>query len=431
MAGPLMIGTLGQMGMSVVDTLLVGNLGEDALATVATANLWCFSMVMVGTAVLRGLEPVAAQAMGAGDRQAGGEALARALILSVLLTPALAAAILLARPMLGLLGQPPALLDGAHAFALAFAWVAPFAMPYTAIRQFLTSVAEIRPTVAAVLLANVVNAAVGAFLIYGPPKLGFVGAAWATVVAHAALLGFTAWLGRAPLRAWWPQRPAEGWAAPRAIWRIFALGAPLAMQVALEVWAFNAAGILMGWLGKLELAAHSIILNLSSVAFMVPLSISIAAATRVGNLIGAGLPWRRAAWTAVGMGAGIMAISASLFVLFPSQLVALYTRPEDAAVRAMGVGLLPIAAAFQLFDGTQVVSFGVLRGAGDVRVPSLANVVGFWLVGLPAGWWLASRHGFGAQGVWIGLALGLAIVAVLLVVRIAFTIRRGGYRVTA
>ena len=205
------------------------------------------------------------------------------------------------------------------------------------------------------------------------------------------------------------------------------VASPVSVHTAVEVWAFTTCSMLMGWLGAVELAGHLVALNLSSLAFMLPLGIGTAAATRVGNLLGAALPWQVAAWTAVGLGAGVMAVSATIFASVPELLARLYT--DDVAVVAMAAMLLPVAAAFQLFDGVQVVTAGVLRGAGDTSVPSLIGLFGFWVLGLPCAYFLAFPLGWGAIGVWAGLSTGLATVSILLVGRLRTTARRGGVRV--
>jgi MATE family multidrug resistance protein len=165
-------------------------------------------------------------------------------------------------------------------------------------------------------------------------------------------------------------------------------------------------------------AAHTVTLNLAALAFMFPLGISQGAATRVGNLLGAGqhAAAQRAAWVAVGMGASVMAGFAALFVLLRQQLPAIFAR--DPEILSTSAAILPIAAAFAIFDGTQVVGCGVLRGMGDTRPAAVYNLVGYWLLGLPIGGWLALRGGWGLAGIWWGLALGLAVVAALLVARL-------------
>jgi Na+-driven multidrug efflux pump len=179
----------------------------------------------------------------------------------------------------------------------------------------------------------------------------------------------------------------------------------------------------MGALGSAELAAHAIAINIVSLTFMVPFGIGSAAATRVGNLVGAGHPWQRAGWLAVGVGVAWMTLTSTALVFAPGPLARLYT--PDAAVVGVAVVILPIAGAFQLFDGVQAVSFGVLRGAGDVRVPALANVVGYWVVGLPLAWWTGVHQAQDAARVWSALAVALVIVAALLLARLSWVGRRG------
>jgi MATE family multidrug resistance protein len=201
------------------------------------------------------------------------------------------------------------------------------------------------------------------------------------------------------------------------------LGLALGFQFGFEVWAFHAAGFMMGRLGSLAFAAHAIAINLATISFMVPSGIGAAAATRVGQLVGAGEEWTRSAWVAVGLGALVMTLPAAAFVLGARGLTGFYS--VDPGVLAVAVAILPLAGAFQLFDGVQAVAFGVLRGAGDTRVPAIANVVGYWIIGLPTGWLLAFVLGWSARGVWSGLVLGLAAVAGLLLARLGVLAKRG------
>jgi len=200
--------------------------------------------------------------------------------------------------------------------------------------------------------------------------------------------------------------------------RFLALGAPVGLQISLEMWVFGTVAILMGGLGTLELAGHQIALTFAGLAFMVPLGIAGAAATRVGNAIGrrdqAGA--RRSAVVSLVVGAAFMSLSGVCFFWFPETLSSLFT--SDSQVIAMASLLLPIAAAFQIVDGLQVVGAGVLRGTADTRFPALIAFVGYWIVGLPSGLWLAYRADLGPSGLWWGLTLGLASVALLFVLRI-------------
>ena len=205
-------------------------------------------------------------------------------------------------------------------------------------------------------------------------------------------------------------------------------GVPVALYFSLEVWAFQASTLIAGRLGDLSLAAHTIVLNIASLSFMVPLGISIGAATRVGNLIGAGdRPGaQRAAWVAMGMGAGVMGAFALIFAFGRKLLPLAYT--DNAEVIGIAALILPAAAAFQLFDGVQVVGGGVLRGMGRTVPVAVFNLLGYYVLALPLGYIAAFELGMGVQGIWWGLCLGLAFVAVTLFAWVAW---RGPARVDA
>jgi len=202
------------------------------------------------------------------------------------------------------------------------------------------------------------------------------------------------------------------------------LGAPIGIQVALEFGTFAVIALLMGRLGTVQVAAHQVAINIASFTFMVPLGISQAAAVLVGRSVGAGdAPRaRRGAVASLGAGVAFMTLSATTFLLVPNLLARAYS--SDVAVVALATVLIPIAGVFQVFDGLQVVSIGCLRGVGDTRAPMLVNVLGFWLLGMPVSLWLCFRAGLGAPGLWWGLVVGLAAVAVFLIARVRVRLSR-------
>jgi MATE family multidrug resistance protein len=197
--------------------------------------------------------------------------------------------------------------------------------------------------------------------------------------------------------------------------RLFALGVPAAGQITLEVGVFAAATALAGRFSPAALAAHQIALHFAGFTFMVPLGVASAGAVRVGHAVGRrdadGV--RRSGWTAILFGAGFMMFAAAIFLLFPRVLIGAFT--SDSGVLAIGVSLLAVAAVFQLFDGLQGVTTGVLRGLGDTRSPMLWNLAGHWFIGLPLGYALAFVLGFGVIGLWWGLSTGLIICGVSLI----------------
>jgi MATE family multidrug resistance protein len=206
--------------------------------------------------------------------------------------------------------------------------------------------------------------------------------------------------------------------------RTLGLGTPIGIQFQLEFAAFGVIAVLMGVMGTVEMAAHQVAINLASLTFMVPLGVSAAAAVRVGNAVGRtdGGAARRAASAALACGAGFMAVTALLFLALPSQLAGAYT--SESHVLSLAATLIPIAGVFQVFDGLQVVSSGVLRGLGDTRTPMIVNLLGFWLVGVPISLGLAFVLDRGPTGLWWGFVFGLGAVAVLLLARIASRLSR-------
>jgi MATE family multidrug resistance protein len=209
------------------------------------------------------------------------------------------------------------------------------------------------------------------------------------------------------------------WAGPQLdrVKQLIRLGLPAAVQITLEVGAWNAATLSAGFLDPISLATHQIAINYASITYMVPLGISAAAAVSVGHAIGAGDKprARRAGWLALALGTGFMILASIAFFVAPRPLIALFTR--DPRVMALGPSLLWIAAAFQIFDGVQTVCTGALRGLGETRAPMWANFLGYWILGLPLGMILCFVLKWGIYGMWIGLTLALIVISAILLYR--------------
>ncbi len=410
---------LSTMLLGFVDTVMVGRVSVEAIGAAALANVWIFGTLMFANGILFGLDPIVSQSHGAGDGDRAGRALQTGLFLALLLSLPVALLWTQTERFLLVAGQDPALARMAHEYTLVQIPGVPFFLAYAALRQYLQGREHMRPALWVVLVANVFNALFNWALIFGNlglPALGLVGAGIATSLTRVvSFLGLVLWVRAFRLHeeAWVPwSRDNLGRARLR---EIASIGLPVGAQFALEIWAFSGASLLAGLLGTLPLAAHTIALNMASLSFMMPLGISQGAATRVGNLIGAGdaAGAQRAAWVSVALGAGVMAVAAAAFVTLRHWLPRIYT-PEVDVVAACAA-ILPIAAAFQVFDGTQVVGGGILRGMGRTRPAMLVNLVGYWVLGLPIGAWLAFQRGLGLAGLWWGFALGLGTVATLLV----------------
>lgn len=428
---PAALTQLGWMMLGIVDTAMVGHLGVVELDAAALGNIWTFGTLIFGMGIVFGMDPIVAQAHGARDSDRVSVTLQRGLIVATALGIPITAAWLWTEPVLIAMGQDPVLAAGAQTYVqVQLPSVIPF-LAFTAVRQYLQGQGIVAPALYATIVANLFNVAANWALIYGHlgfSPMGLRGAGLATGATRLMLLLLlVVWVWRRHLRPVLTTRTEHRvWSWP-GVREILGHGVPVGIQYGLEGWAFQIATLLAGRLGELSLAAHVIVLNLASLAFMVPLGVSIGAATRVGNLVGAGesRAAQRSAMISLGMGAAVMAGSAILFLVARFALPGLFT--DDAPTIAAAAGILPIAAAFALFDGTQVVGGGILRGMGRTRPAALFNIVAFYALGLPAAWGLAFSLGWGLPGLWWGLCLGLMAVAAALV---AYLWRRGPATVT-
>lgn len=429
LAWPTSLAMLAGMGMNVVDSICAGQLGRDAQAGVSLAIAFTISGAILPIGMTRALDPVVAQAFGERDNDAIGQALARMLALTVPMGLATTAWFLLTGWGLTRLGQDPLAVAEAHRYALALAWSVPGLLVLSVLRQFLAAIGEVRPALVVLVLGLLLKAPLNLALMqgWGPlPALGVAGLGYSTAVIDTVLVAVLFMLARKTLTFYWPQTLKV---TLSSLWSLAKLGFSTGVQMGTEFWAFATMAVMMGWLGNAASSAHATAMNLASVAFMVPLGISTAASARIGQLVGAGEDWRPAVRAALTLGVGAQLVSAAIFLGAAEWLVMPYS--QDASVRMLAASLLPIAAAFQIFDGLQVVGFGILRGAGDVRVPTFANLVGYYGLGIPMGYWLGIYASGGPTGIWWGLTLGLSVVAATLLVRIRVIMGRGAVRLRA
>jgi len=416
LAVPLILAEIGWMSMGIVDTIMVGRLPDSAIAIGATGlgqSLY-HSLAIFGGGLLLGLDTLVARAYGREDLHDARHSLANGMFLALVLTPLFMFATSFWPDIMQRFGISPELVEPMRPFLRALNWGTLPLLAYFALRRYLQAVNVATPIMFAVVSANLVNALGNWALIYGHlgfHAMGITGSGWSTCMARVYMVVMLA------LTLAWVERKRPRMAQRRSlhidgkrILDLLRLGVPAATQILLEIGAFSAASALAAKLGPVPLSGHEIALNCAAFTFMLPLGLSSAAAVRVGQELGrkdsAGA--RRAGWSAILLGLGFMSCSGMLFVSASHQIARLFT--PDPAVIAVGARLLLVAAAFQLFDGLQTVSTGSLRGAGETRAPMIANFIAYWLIGLPAGYLLCFRMGWGATGIWLGLCAGLMLI---------------------
>jgi MATE family multidrug resistance protein len=410
-AAPLVLAEIGWMLMGVVDTLMCGRVSTTALAAVSLGSISFYTFGVFGQGVLLGLDTLVSQSWGAKNPVDCRKSLVNGLWIALLAFLPLMGFVWALIPFLSNFGVDPNVLREAIPYLKAVSWSTLPLLLYSALRRYLQGSDRPTPVMFALLSANLVNVFINWLLIYGNwgfPRMGAEGSGWATTISRvymAAVLAIPVWRERAAWQ-WSPD-----W---QRVTTLLKLGLPAAAQISLEVGVFAAVTALIGRLGAVPLAGHQIALNGASLTYMVPLGVSSAAAVRVGHAIGRhdAKGARHAGLMSLAIGMAFMSLAALAFLAFPRWIASGFT--VDPKVIEYAVGLLAIAAVFQLFDGIQVVSTGALRGAGDTRTPMLVNLGAYWLVGLPLGYWLAFSMGWGAYGLWTGLCVALILMAVFL-----------------
>lgn len=436
LAAPMAGSQLAQMAIMTTDVVLLGRLSREALAAAAIGNTVFFFAWLIGSGPGMAVSPVVAQILGASprDRRHVRATVRMGLWVTMLAALPLMLIMLNARWILSHLGQDPQLARDAGVFVSMLAIGLPFALGYQALRSFTAALGRPAAALWVMLAAIGVNGLLGWSLIFGHfglPALGLLGSGLAT--ATSAVFEFAAmvvviWLTPS-LRAYRIFRRAHR-PVPVRVKELIRLGMPISMTMIFEAMLFNTMTLIMGTFGAVAVAAHQIALNFASITFMVPLGIGMASTVRVGLAAGRDdMPAaRRAGITAMVLAVGFISVVAVAMVLFGTQIAALYLghgRAGDDQVVIFATQFLMIAAAFQVFDALQVVGAQALRGLKDARMPMILAGVSYWLVGAPVCILLGVVLKMQGLGIWIGLAVGLAVAAVLMVARFARITRAG------
>jgi multidrug resistance protein, MATE family len=428
LAWPLILTNVTMVLINATDVFLLARLGPDALAASAMGSGIVIAMLLFGIGLVTAASPMMATKIGAMPHSVRDvrRTFRQSLWAAVAITIPIWILLWFSTDMLLFAGQPEKLAQDTGLFIRALQWLILPTLGVVALRSFMSALELPRWTLVAGMAAVVFNALVNYGLIFGNfglPKWGLWGAGIGSSVT--SLFQFLFLIAVAYLHPRFRRYHLLGrfwrsdWQRFREIWRI---GFPIALHMGFEASVFAAAVILMGYISTAAVAAHAVAIQIASMTFMVPMGIAQAATVRVG--IGVGrldrTAIRRSGWAAYVLGVGFMALMATVIWIFPHGLAGIFIDREMAGnieVLNLAASFLGIAAIFQIVDGAQVVGAGMLRGLHDTKWPMLFAAFGYWVIGIGVGAGLAFWAGWDGVGVWVGLATGLALVAVLILIR--------------
>lgn len=427
-AYPVMLGQLGHVMVGLADNIMVGQLGAAPLAAVSLGNSLVFIALSLGIGFSFAITPLIAEADGSGDIETGKSYFHHGIIMCGINGILLFLLLLLAKPILHHLDQPPEVV----ALAIPYLEIVAFSMIplmlFQAYKQFADGLSQTKYAMYATLIANVVNVIFNYLLIYGIwifPRLEVEGAATGTLISRFFML----WFVWEILRRKKKFRQYFVWSKKELLKmnifkKLFELGFPTALQMLFEVAIFTATVFLAGTLGTNPQAANQIALNLASMTFMVAVGLGVTATIRVGNQKGKANfeDLRRIAFSTFLLVFLIEAVFAVGFILLKDWLPALYI--DNDAVILLAAQLLIVAALFQLSDGLQVVILGALRGLQDVKFPTLICFIAYWIIGFPVSFFLGKEEAMGSMGIWFGLLAGLTASALMLYIRFNYLSRK-------
>ena len=437
LAAPVMLGMLGHTFVSLVDNIMVGQLGATELAAVSLGNSFVFVAMSLGIGFSTAITPLVAEADSEKNFAKGKSALKHGLFLCTALGIVLFLLLLWAKPLMSIMDQP----EEVVALAIPYLDLVAFSLipliVFQAFKQFSDGLSLTKYPMYATILANVINVVLNYLLIFGKfgfPELGIVGAAIGTLISRVVMVFFLWWLlkAREKSKAYVTDIKIFVLESPM-LKKIVNIGFPSSMQMFFEVAIFTAAVWLSGTLGQNPQAANQIALNLASMTFMVASGLSVAAMIRVGNQKGLNnfRELRRIAMSIFLLGIIIAVVSAVAFLLLHKVLPTIYVDLDDPInaidtreVVSIASTLLLLAAFFQISDSLQVVALGALRGLQDVKIPTVLTFISYWAIGFPISYYFGKEDALGSMGIWLGLIAGLTSAAILLYIRFNYLTKK-------
>ena len=418
LAVPVILSQVGQVIVQLVDNAMVGRLGAEPLAAVSFGGALFMIFFMFGTGLTMGITPLVGATYAQRDHRRSAVCLQNSLLLYALLGFALFGLLGVAGAFMDRMGQSDVTVELARPYFRYLAWsIVPF-MLFAAFKQFLEGIGNTKVAMAIVLVSNVINIIFNYFLIYGHagfPAMGAAGAGLSTLISRilTPILVIAYFYKRDSLRRYFGffRRANFSVATVRVL---LGVGFPISMQMSMEMSAFSLSSIMMGWIGPVAQAGHQIALAISSFTFMTMVGVAAATTIRVSHAYGVGnlRELGRSATASYHLGFVYSIVAGVLLIVLRNQIPRLFT-PDEDVVRMAGT-LLICTGIYQISDGLQTISLGILRGLRDVKIAMAYAFVSYLVINLPVGYLCAFVLGMGAPGLWVGFIVGLTTAAALL-----------------
>lgn len=409
------------MMTALVDNAMVGNISSVQLAASALANTVFIMIYIFGMGLSIGLTPAVGRAYGNEKHGQIASYLKNGKFIYLWTSVFLTIVMWISTFFFDKMNQPAEVVEYAIPYFLTLSLSMVPSMYFMSLKQFAEGVTLTKPAMWAGLAGNLLNVVLNYLLIYGEfgfPRWELFGAGVATTISRSLMGLFLFWIISRDKRVQKYLRAAKRLKIRReSIVSLLKIGVPIGFQFVLEVSAFVAGTIMMGWLGVFPLAAHQIAISLSALAFLVATGIATAATIRVSNFLGNEKfhKMRDAGNSAYVMGMALMIFTALCFIFLGRQISMIFT--NDEMVIAISTQLLVIAGFFQIVDGAQAVGLGILRGLEDVKIPTIIVVIAYWVLSIPLSYIFAFTFDMGAEGVWYGYLAGLSFSGVFLYLR--------------
>ncbi len=428
LALPIIISQAGQIVVSLADNIMVGRIGTAALAASSFANNIFVIILVFGIGFSYAITPMVANAMGRGEEKRAVHWFHQGFWVNIIIGIALVMLSLIVALFMPRMGQPDEVVKlGIPYFILIAISIIPF-LYFASFKQFAEGISNTRIAMVITLLGNVVNVFFNYLLIYGKagfPELGLMGAGIGTLIARV-FMAAAFWLAYRRLSIFERFRRIHDdvrFSIGEAM-QLLKLGFPMGVQFIIEVFAFSLGGIMMGWLGEDQLAAHQIVITIASMTFMMSSGLASATTIKVSTFRGRKEypQLKYSAFASLHMVVLFMSVSAAFFLLTRHLIPVLFI--SNINVITIAAGLFIVASVFQIFDGMQVVMLGILRGMEDVMFPMVAVAIVYLLVSIPTGYVLSFILKIGPAGIWIGYLTGLSSVSIILLLRFRWLYKR-------